>query len=437
MASEKAVPKKARLLESRLLRRLSFLLVATWLLVFFTQGYVEALTERFALSTSVVQASLNTLLVLVVLMAQAAWSFYREGDLTAGASNLVHYFSDQLKEYLQAVSQAEEAFEERQPLYGVLSGHLQRVNGHTEGAVTELMQHLDAMDQEVETFVGLVGQRSEETESLAEDSKRKATDNQKALEDVSALIRKQNHQMESNRERVLAVLEKSKTLEDSIELIKNVSSQTNLLALNASIEAARAGEHGRGFAVVADEVRNLSLQSEQAAEKISGEILQMVETIQEQFRDELDEGMKDQEQQMLDKIAGQLEHLGSGYLQLITQHGELVGEMFSVSERFKDLVIKALSSIQFQDVSRQQIEQVIHGLEQLSLSDLALLDLLENPGEKPKETLHIDLQKYEEGYVMQDQRQTHKTALQDKKTASQPQQGGGSQEADLPDIELF
>lgn len=434
MASEQAIPKKAKLLETRMLRRLGFLLVMVWLLVFLTQSHVDQLTEALGLSTSLVQATLNTLLVLVVLLAQGLWSFLREGDLTAGASNMVRYFSDQLKEYLKALRHAEKAFDERQPLYGVLSGHLQRVNGHTESAVTELMQHLDAMDQEVETFVGLVGQRSEETESLAEDSKRKAADNQKALEGVSSLIRQQNHQMESNRERVMAVLEKSKTLEDSIELIKNVSSQTNLLALNASIEAARAGDHGRGFAVVADEVRNLSLQSEQAAEKISGEILQMVETIQEQFREELDEGMQDHEQQMLDKIAGQLEHLGSGYLQLINQHGELVEEMLNVSERFKDLVIKALSSIQFQDVSRQQIEQVIHGLECLSKSDLALLDLLEKPSEEPGKALHIDLEEYEKGYVMQDQRQVHR-----QHTDNKPQPAGQAKqpERELPDIELF
>ncbi|SFC00584.1 methyl-accepting chemotaxis protein [Marinospirillum celere] len=433
MASEeRPLPKRARLLQSRLLRRIGFLLVMTWLLVFLTQDYVDQLTVYLGLKTSFVQATLNTLLVLSVLALQAVWSYFREGDLTAGASNMVRYFSDQLKDYLKALRHAEKAFDERQPLYGVLSGHLQRVNGHTEGAVTELMTHLDSMDQEVSNFVNLVGQRSEETESLAEDSKQKAAANQKALEDVSSLIRQQNRQMENNREKVLAVLERSKSLEDSIELIKNVSSQTNLLALNASIEAARAGEHGRGFAVVADEVRDLSKQSEKAAEKISGEILQMVETIQEQFREELDEGLQDEEQQMLDKIAGQLEHLGSGYLQLIDQHGQLVGEMFNVSERFKDLVIKALSAIQFQDVSRQQIEQVIHGLECLLKSDMAMLDLLENPAQLPKKELHIDLDEYEKGYVMQDQRQTHKAAV-----GKEAEEAKQNQKAPTPDIELF
>ena len=52
--------------------------------------------------------------------------------------------------------------------------------------------------------------------------------------------------------------ERSKEIEQIVEVIQNIAAQTNLLALNASIEAARAGEHGKGFAVVANEVRKLA-----------------------------------------------------------------------------------------------------------------------------------------------------------------------------------
>ena len=51
--------------------------------------------------------------------------------------------------------------------------------------------------------------------------------------------------------------ERSKEIEQIVEVIQNIAAQTNLLALNASIEA-RAGEHGKGFAVVANEVRKLA-----------------------------------------------------------------------------------------------------------------------------------------------------------------------------------
>ena len=63
--------------------------------------------------------------------------------------------------------------------------------------------------------------------------------------------------------------EKSKKINEIVDVIKAISEQTNLLALNAAIEAARAGEYGKGFAVVADEVRQLAEQSNTSAQQIT------------------------------------------------------------------------------------------------------------------------------------------------------------------------
>lgn len=76
-------------------------------------------------------------------------------------------------------------------------------------------------------------------------------------------------------QRIFALTQAAKEIDNFLNTIRGISSQTNLLALNATIEAARAGEHGRGFAVVAHEIQKLSDASSDAANSANRLLVQI------------------------------------------------------------------------------------------------------------------------------------------------------------------
>lgn len=73
-------------------------------------------------------------------------------------------------------------------------------------------------------------------------------------------------------------------IREATALIASVADQTSLLSLNASIEAARAGEAGRGFEVVASEIQNLSKQTSESAEHISGIVENLIENSEREMK---------------------------------------------------------------------------------------------------------------------------------------------------------
>ena len=203
-----------------------------------------------------------------------------------------------------------------------------------------------------------------------------------------------------------------------------------LFRSNAAIEAARAGEAGRGFAVVADEVRKLSGETDKAVGKISSGIQTVANSIESQFEDKLSHDNAASEREALESFAVQLDDLGKSYREVTEHEAEVMATIAGSSQELAGMFMSALASVQFQDVTRQQIEQVIDALNLLDSHANLLasrLEQLENP-DFELQPLSAHLDQIYSNYVMNSQRDNHRNATRS---------ANASVVADGPKVELF
>jgi methyl-accepting chemotaxis protein len=403
----------AQLITRRALQATAAVGFAAALLVFLAHDWYRAtLLPGMGISPAL-GASLGTLFIVlaaVFALRQTATAFY--GDWLFGMEKLRTQAVDRSATLTGAADQVAGELRGVEGFNNVVRGQLNGVVSETEKAAFDIASRLQNIDEIITRLAAYVESTTAESNRLLTASEERISRNRQLIGTLENYIQQRAATAAEDRERIMQVVREARSLGTLVDLIKHISGQTNLLALNAAIEAARAGEAGRGFAVVADEVRKLSGETDKAVGKISNGIQTVANSIESQFEDKLAQDNAASEREALESFAVQLDELGKSYHEVTEHEAAVMATITDSSQQLASMFMSALASVQFQDVTRQQIEQVIDALNRLDNHSTLLADRL-NQFENPDFTmqpLSAHLDQIYSNYVMDSQRDTHHNA---------------------------
>ena len=419
-----------QLLRRAMLVSLTVGLGAAVVVFLFSDSFHQFFLPALGISSATGDALGTFLIVIVAFLAQRMVSIAYYRDWMLGLSKVQAEEHFRSNAHVDAATQVSGELKQVGTFNDVVRGQLDSIVVETEKAAFDITSRLQGIDEVISRLSQFVDSSTQESNELISASEARIASNQALIDRLDHYILQRVQESNNDQQRITTVVAEARSLTKLVELIKSISSQTNLLALNAAIEAARAGEAGRGFAVVADEVRKLSAETDKAVGQINQGIQAVASSIEQQFQDKLAHSNIEAERAALQGFSSQLNELGRNY-QEITQHdAEVLAEVRQSSQQLSGMFMDALASVQFQDVTRQQIQLVISALGRLDQQALLLADRLERFEDSTVELRPLSAQLAEiyDSYVMNSQRDTHHNALKDGQTASD--QGGSK-------VELF
>ena len=369
------------------------------------------LHQAAGMSDRIADTAGTVIIVLLSFMINNIVSMAIFKDVSLGMRAVQQQLDQKISSDEDIINSAASDLGDLPALTKLLNDQLHAITEETERSAYGIMERLQAIDGVINELMSTVTASAQEADVMIQAGEKSVGSNVDLIENLNRYIQDRFTEFEADRASISIVVQQAKSLSSLVELVKNISSQTNLLALNAAIEAARAGEVGRGFAVVADEVRKLSGETDHAVSKIQEGIGNVAKTIEDQFRNKLEHSNIQQQKEVLENFSTHLDSMGSNYHRLMKRDEEMLANLSNTSNTLSSMFMDVLASIQFQDVTRQQIEQVQNALTRLDAHVAQMVEMMRSKDFSNAASIKEHIDQMYEGYVMEKQRDVHASAM--------------------------
>jgi methyl-accepting chemotaxis protein len=387
-------------------------LVSGYVHDFIVKNHLMSINLELALTAFI---SMLSLLPLSILFS---WPFMKH-DLR-WLSAILHHHDEKAHSSLLREINVQTELEHVAPYIDVMNHQLDGICRQTEDSVVSVITILQNLNNISRSQVERIERSMQNGLQLTSVLDEQSSYNKEVVEVLNQHVAQQQQELASNLTRIEALSNEVSGLVPLVDVIADIAKQTNLLALNAAIEAARAGESGRGFAVVADEVRKLSTQTANAASMISKNINAATQRAHYEVSLVRDIISAQESSSDLRRISDKVK----GIEQLFTESSKvLLDVMEGVGQGNTEIVSNisdAMSQLQFRDITRQRLDQVMHALQGLDehLKNLAENVIDEDWDGMTQPSLKARMASHLEHDVMQKPRAAHPAA--GSTTAHQP-----------------
>ena len=190
-----------------------------------------------------------------------------------------------------------------------------------------------------------VAERSRMLFSIAREARQTAQVGRTSVQQTIEGMGRIHEHVQETADKVQALSDSSREINNIVEVIANIAHQTNRLALDAAIQAAMAGENNKGFGAIAADIRRLAERSKEQAS--------MIARIVRNVRDDIGAAsvsMQDTERET------------STGASVAAETGTALGSIFSVVERqaHEIEIINKMAAQQLQ--SSSTVAQIMHGV---------------------------------------------------------------------------